>query len=213
MDEKKDKELVTNKIKTIVGTILCIILTPILFINITLIVKSYTNTDEVPNFAGTMPLIVLTDSMKPEIDSGDLAICHTIEAENVKEGDIISFFDPDGNGMSIVTHRVIEVINKDGELSFKTRGDANNADDKSLVPADALVGVYDFRIPGAGNIALFMQTTTGFVVCVFLPIVLLVGYDAIQRKKNEKDNKKDMEALLAELEELKALKNSDKENK
>ena len=60
-----------HRILTVIGTILCIILVPILIINCILIVKSFTS-EEVPNVAGTLPLIVLTDSMYPVIKSGDL---------------------------------------------------------------------------------------------------------------------------------------------
>ena len=196
----------THKILTVIGTILCIILTPILIINMTLIIKSYTNTDEVPSVGGVFPLIVLTDSMYPEIQSGDLIICHTEDAENVNEGDIISFFDPAGNGTSIVTHRVMEVTEEDGQIAFRTRGDANNTEDKALVPADKLVGVYRSRIAGAGNVAMFMQSTTGLIICVVLPIILLVAYDIIRRRIYEKNKKKDTDALLRELEELRAQK-------
>ena len=120
--------------------------------------------------------------------------------------DVISFFDPAGNGSSIVTHRVIEVTEQDGKLAFRTKGDFNNTEDKMLVPGDNLVGVYQSRIPGAGNIAMFMQTTTGLIVCVVLPIVLIVVYDIIRRKMYEKNKKDDMDALMAELEALKAEK-------
>ena len=148
-EKKKEQTSTTHKILTVIGTILCFILTPILIINITLIIKSYTNQDEVPSVGGVFPLIVLTDSMAPEILGGDLIICHTVEEDNIKEGDIIAFFDPAGNGTSIVTHRVTEVTEQDGELAFKTKGDANNAEDKLLVPADDVAGVYQNRIPGA----------------------------------------------------------------
>lgn len=53
---------------------------------------------------------------------------------------------------------------------------------------------------------MFMQTTTGLIVCVILPIILLVGYDIIRRRIYEKKNQTDTDALLAELEELKAEK-------
>ena len=191
---------------TVVGTILCIILIPILIINVTLIVKSYTNKEAVPDFGGFFPLIVLTDSMLPEIKAGDLIICNTTEAEEVQVGDVISFFDPAGNGTSIVTHRVIEVLNEGGELQFRTRGDNNNTDDKLPVDAEDLVGVYRSRIPAAGNVALFMQTTTGLIVCVVLPILLLVGYDIVRRRIYEKNKQDDTDALLAELEALRAEK-------
>ena len=202
----KEKTSTAHKILTIVGTVLCIILIPILLINITLIAKSYINKDEVPSIGGTLPLIVLTDSMYPEIESGDLIICNTTEAKDIKVNDVISFFDPAGNGTSIVTHRVIEIVEDDGEIFFRTRGDNNNTEDKELVPAENLVGVYKMRIAGAGHIAMFMQSTAGLIICVVLPIILLVGYDIIRRRIYEKNNKQDTDALLAELEALRAEK-------
>ena len=202
----KEKTSVTHRVLTIVGTVLCIILIPILLINLTLIAKSYINKDEVPSIGGTFPLIVLTDSMYPDIKSGDLIICNTAEAEDIKVNDVISFFDPAGNGTSIVTHRVIEIVEDDGEIFFRTRGDNNNTEDKELVPAENLVGVYKMRIAGAGHIAMFMQSTAGLIICVVLPIILLVGYDIIRRRIYEKNNKQDTDALLAELEALRAEK-------
>ena len=200
----KEKTSATHKVTTIIGAVLCVILLPILIINLTLIVKSYTNTEEVPSIGGVFPMIVLTDSMYPAIESGDLIICKTAEAEDIKEGDVISFFDPMGSGTAVVTHRVLEVINDNGEISWRTKGDNNNAEDQVAVPADNLVGIYSSRIPGAGNVAMFMQTTPGLIVCVVCPIVLLVGYDVLRRRKYDKAKQQDTAALLAELEELRA---------
>lgn len=203
---KKEKSSALHKTLTVIGTVLCVILIPILIINLTLIVKSYTNKDTVPSVGGYFPLIVLTDSMYPEIKSGDLIFCQEVEAENVQQGDVISFFDPAGNGTAIVTHRVAEVINEDGTLMFRTRGDNNNTDDKVLVGAQDIVGTYLGRVPAAGSVALFMQTTTGLIVCVVLPIILLVGYDILRRRIYEKNKQDDTDALLAELEALRAEK-------
>ena len=61
-----------HKTLTIVGIVLCVILVPMLIVNCTLIIKSFVNKDEVPNIGGLMPLIVLTDSMYPDIKSGDI---------------------------------------------------------------------------------------------------------------------------------------------
>lgn len=211
MSQQKQKSTTMHKVLTIIGTVLCVILIPILVINCILIVKSFTSED-VPNVAGTLPLIVLTDSMYPVIESGDLIICHTEEPENIQVGDVIAFFDPAGNGSSIVTHRVVEVTEQDGKIAWRTKGDNNNTEDRLPVPADKLVAVYhDTRLPGVGNVALFMQTTPGLIVCVVCPILLLVGYDMVRRRMYEKSNKKDTDQLLAELEELRRLK-AEKEN-
>ena len=197
---------VGHKLATILGAVLCVLLLPILIINITLIVRSFVDQEKVPSVVGICPLIVLTDSMYPEIQSGDLIICHTEKPENIRAGDVIAFFDPAGNGSSVVTHRVVKVTQENGSLAWKTKGDANNTEDRVLVPAKNLVGVYRSRIPGAGNIAMFMQTTQGLILCVICPIVLLVGYDIIRRRIYEKSHKQDTEALLRELEELRKMK-------
>lgn len=192
-----------DRILTIIGTILCVILLPVFLINLTLIIKSYTNDGQVPDVGGYLPLIVLTDSMYPEIQSGDLIICRTAEPETVATGDIIAFFDPAGSGTSVVTHQVVEVMTRDGELQFRTRGIANSADDQLPVPASQLVGVYRTRIAGAGNVAMFLQTNTGLLVCVVLPLLLLVGYDLARSRIYEQKRRRETDALLEELEALK----------
>ena len=202
-----------QKLLTIIGSVLCLILLPILIINITLIAKSYIHEDEVPAIGGVFPMIVLTDSMYPEIAAGDLIICNTVEAEDVQVEDVISFYDPMGNGTAVVTHRVLEIVEEDGQLSFRTKGDNNNAEDQVLVPAKSVIGIYRSRIPGAGHIAMFMQTTPGLILCVVCPILLIVGFDMLRRRKHDKEKKQDTDALLAELEALRAMKaEKEKEN-
>ncbi len=207
----KEKATPTQKILTGVGIALCVILIPILIINCTLLIKGWTNKDEVPSIAGLSPMIVLTDSMAGDKDDsfngGDLIFVKTVKPEEIKVGDVISFFDPALGGSSVTTHRVIEVINEDGEISFKTQGDNNNSADTVPVSAEKLVGKYTgFRIAGAGNVAMFMQTTWGLIICVCVPIILLVGWDAIRRARYNKKHDADKEQLLAELEELRKLK-------
>ena len=199
-----------QKALTIVGIVLCVILIPILLINCTLIVKSFINKDEVPRIGKTMPLIVLTDSMYPEIKSGDVIVCREVDPEDIEVGDVISFYDPAGNGTSVVTHKVIEIVEEDGERLFRTRGTNNNTDDRLPVHEDKVIAEYTgTRIPAAGNIAIFMQSTAGLIVCVIVPIVLFVGYDILRRRLYEKNKADDVEALKAELEALKKAQSAD----
>lgn len=207
---KKEEEKKTQKGEDkigavgIIGIILCVLLVPILLMNVTMIVKGLVNPSKVPTVAGYAPLIVLTDSMYPEIKSGDLIIVKTADAESIQEGDIIAFFDPDGSGTSVLTHRVVEVTEENGSLAFRTKGDANNAEDPTLAPAENLIGVYKTRINGAGDVAMFLQSTPGLVVCVAVPLVLLIAFELIRRRKYEKSKDQDTQALLAELEALRA---------
>lgn len=205
----KQASTTRHKVFTVIGTVLCIILIPILIVNCTLIIRSFTNSDKVPAIGGVCPMIVLTDSMYDTIESGDLIFCRTVDAQEVKEQDVISFFDPSsGNKQSVVTHRVTEIVtDKNGNLAWKTKGDANNIEDQTLVPAENLVGVYTgMRISGAGNFVLFLSSTWGLLIFVGLPLVLLIAYDVIRRKMYEKNKQQDTDALLAELAALRSEK-------
>ena len=218
MNGEKQTSTLGHRILTGVGIALCVILIPMLIINCTLLIKGWTNKDEVPTLFGYAPMIVLTNSMEgnneDSFSGGDLIFVKTVEAEDVKKGDIISFFDPQGNGTSITSHRVVEIINEGGKISFKTKGDANNTEDKLPVPAESLAGVYTgFKIVGAGRVAMFMQTPWGLIVCVVLPIILLIGWDTVRHARYNKKHEEDKDALLAELEELRRLKSENPESK
>lgn len=152
-------------------------------------------------------MVVLTDSMKGTFDSGSLVICKAADPEKVQIGDIICFYDPAGNGTSTTIHRVTEIeTDETGSVSFVTKGDANNMEDAVPVPADKLLGVYKFQIAGLGSLVLFMQTTQGLIVFVAIPVLLLVGYDMIRHRMDEKKKDSDMDALKTELEALRAEK-------
>mgnify|MGYP004525143109 CR=1 FL=1 len=203
----KEKTSPVHKLLTILGIVLCIILIPILVINCTLIAKQFTDKDKVPSVGGIFPMIVLTDSMKGTFDSGSLIICKTADPEDVRVGDVICFYDPMGNGTTTTTHRVMEIeTDEAGNISYITKGDANNTEDMAPVPASMLVGVYQFHIAGLGSFALFMQSTPGLIIFVALPILLLIGYDMVRRRMYEKKKDSDTDALMAELEALRAEK-------
>ena len=226
----KDNEKKKVSPLTIIGIVLCVILVPILIVNVTMIVKGLVNKNQVPTFFGRAPLIVLTDSMSPLIKSGDLIVVKSVDPAEVKEGDVISFFDPASSGTAVVTHRVlvsddeqkaqmnlpnthntdnIQGIQGSGDnLIFRTQGDNNNTEDKDPVPASKLVGVWTgTTLRGLGKVAMFMQSTPGLILCIGVPIVLLVAYELIRRQVYENARRQDTDELLKELEELRAKQN------
>ena len=60
------------------------------------------------------------------------------------------------------------------------------------------------RIPFVAYIALFMQTVPGLIVSIFIPLCAFIAYDLIRRRQYDKKKDEDREALLAELEALRA---------
>lgn len=204
-EKQREKGALAHKIWTVVGIVLCAVFLPILILNCILMVKGAANEDEVPSIGGVSPLIVLTDSMYPEIKSGDLIFSKKTDAASVEIGDVISFFDPSGNGSSVVTHRVIDIAVEEDGYYFQTQGDNNNIPDRKWVSETELVGVWtEVRLAGVGNVAMFMQSTAGLLICICVPLAALIAYDLVRRKKLDKSKQTDMDALVKELNELKA---------
>ena len=206
-NQSAEKLTTAQKIVNIVAIVLCVVLIPILIMNCVLIIKGLAKPDEVPSIFGKIPLIVLTESMDPEIKSGDLIICDEVNPDDLKVGDVISYFDPDGSGSSIVTHRILEVeVNeKTGDLAFRTKGDNNNIEDRLSVPEENVVGIWtEVRFWQLGRVLLFCQSTLGMILLIFLPIAAFVAYEVIRRKKSDSEKQSDIDALRAELEAMKA---------
>lgn len=207
-DSESNKKNSSSKSLTILGIIACVILAPILILNIFLIIQGFTtDNNTIPNIGGTFPLIVKSGSMSGTIETGDLMFAHTSEDTSAfQKGDIIVYWDK-AEGGSLVTHRIIEVTkDDDGKLAYRTKGDANATADAKLVYPEKIIGTYQGRVTGLGNIALFMQTIPGLIICVILPLAIFVIYDILRRKHIQKSEQTEAAALMAEIERLKSEK-------
>lgn len=198
----KEKNGLLQKIVGAVGIALCVVFVPLLLINVTLIVKSYTSPDKVPDFLGYKPFIVLSGSMEPSIMTGDMVFVKETDPDSLKVGDVIAY----KSGSAVVTHRIVEVKSENGETRYVTQGDANNAADQSLVKLADVEGIYQRRVAGAGNLAMFMQTTTGMILFVVCPLVLFVLWDVIRRQLESRKEVSRTKELEMELERLRAEK-------
>ena len=107
--------------------------------------------------------------MKPEINPNDLVIVKRPSQNNLQVGDIITYSI--GGKNTTVTHRIIQIINENGQNYYKTKGDNNNTEDTELVKYENIQGVYAFKISKIGAILTGSLTGTG-IVCVFLVLVL-----------------------------------------
>jgi signal peptidase len=187
-----------NKV-SILGIILLIIFLPIFIINATLIVKSYIHKNEVPDFFGYKPFIVLSGSMEKKIMTNDLIVVKEYDKSTTKVGDIISFKIDN----TVITHRIYDIKEIDGVKYYVTKGDNNNIEDREFITDDNIEGIYLFRIPRLGAIAMFMQTTLGAVVCISVPFLLFIIYDIVRHKKQIKLKEEKNRQLEEELRKLK----------
>src|SRR3954466_1901584 len=82
-----------------------------------------------PHVFGYRTMTMLTGSMSPQIDPGDVVITTPLDVQDVTEGMIISYHIPIDDHR-VVTHRVVSVDHgADGAVTVQTKGDANTAED------------------------------------------------------------------------------------
>ena len=209
--EKKWYQKVSNWILIIV----CMVLVPVLIMNISIMIQANTNKDEVPSVFGYKPFIVLSGSMETEIKKGDLIIVEVTDPATLEVDDVIAFRDAEE---TVTTHRIIEIVEKDGETYFITKGDNNDSQDQNLVEFDDVEGIYVTRIPGVGNMLNSLAQPTTIVIVV-LGVTVILGIAFVFSNKNQREAeqkefleykrmKEEQERLEKEKEEKKTTKKS-----
>lgn len=103
------------------------------------------------------PVIFRSGSMSPAIDTGALAISHTVKAKDLAIGDIVTVKTSTGVR---VTHRIKDLTLIDGKASMVLKGDANKLpDDKVYVVPSADRVLFD--IPKAGYVVSWLSGSIG----------------------------------------------------
>lgn len=126
---------------------------------------------------GYKAFIVLSDSMsKTDFNAGDLVLVKETDPALLKEGDIISYQSTNTeNYGEVVTHKIRKLTtDAEGNPGFITYGTTTDTDDETVVTYSFVLGKYQRRLPGVGKFFQFLKTTPGYIVCIFLPFLLLI---------------------------------------
>ena len=73
------------------------------------------------------------------------------------------------------SHRIHEIKNDNGDLSYITKGDANNSPDSSVVKNSSIIGKVLFSVPFVGYAVASAKTPWGFGLIIGLPAVIIIG--------------------------------------
>lgn len=162
---------VINVISTIV-LILLIILVILLFL-----ARMSGNS---PSIFGYHVFRVSSGSMEPVLNVGDVIIIKETPADEIKNGDIITYKAKEGvlEGQDI-THRVVaEPQYMRDTYYYQTQGDVNGAALDPIISYDQVIGKYISKLPLIDKIYSFFFTPYGLIIFVFL-IIALFGYEMI----------------------------------
>jgi len=129
-----------------------------------------------PHFLGMSFFTIYGGSMMPTIPIGSVVAVKSVEASTIKVGDIITF-RTGAEGDKVATHRVVEVSNGSGALSFRTAGDSNANPDGNAVLAENVVGKVWFHVPFLGYLSSFVTTRLGFILLIVVPGIFIISLE------------------------------------
>lgn len=143
--------------------------------------------------AGIRTFTVLSGSMEPTYHVGSLIYVKKVDPTTIRPGQVITFMLDEN---TVATHRVVEVVPDEDDpstLRFRTKGDANEAEDGSLVHYKNVIGTPIFSIPYLGYIADYIQHPPGMYIAISAGAVLLLLVfipDIFADDKDEDESKK-----------------------
>lgn len=152
--------------------------------------------------------IVRSDSMKAtDFDAGDIVFVKNVDPATLQVGDIIAFTSQNSNNFGdTVTHKIREITtDANGDPAFITYGTTTDTNDETAVTYPYVLGKYTGKIPNIGSFFQFLKTTPGYILCIFVPFLLLIlyqGFQCIQLfRRYKKEQMEELEAERAKIEE------------
>ena len=172
VDVKKILNIVVNVI-LVIAIILAAVCTYVSFVS--------TSGSGVPSILGIRPFTVQSDSMYPALQPGDLIIDTAVkDPATLTIGDIVTYWTIIDGERVLNTHRITGIYDGGTYRIFETKGDRNTIADPLTVHESEIVGKFSFRIPGVGKVLDYLQTSTGFLLIIVLPVLLFFIFHLVQ---------------------------------
>lgn len=181
MENEEAKEKASSKkgsklkvIKIIWNIIVKIVAVIIVLISLIIVVQKVTNNKE--SFFGYRIFRVQTGSMIPKYQIGDVILVKEKDANNIKVGDDVTYL---GEAASVkgllITHRVIDIEEKDGKRIFHTKGIANNLEDPAIT-GNQINGVVQTKLYVLTLICNLLVNKYIFYFCGIVPLSIYAGF-------------------------------------
>lgn len=160
-------------------------------------------TDSSGSLAGYRIFRVVTGSMLPQYEVGEVVICKETEAEQIKVGDDIVYRGVEGQFKDkIIMHEVVEIeTNANNQLVFRAKGISNAQEDPTEIKEDQIYGVVKFKSQILTVLyKLASGSFTSFIIIIILAINVFISFKASDKNDEE----------IEQLEEGKIKENSKK---
>lgn len=169
-----------RSLNTIINVVLVIAIIIAAFCTYTSYVS--TSGNGVPNILGVRILSIQTESMYPTLNPGDMIFDVPVkDTSELEIGDVITYWTVIDGERVLNTHRIFEIYDGGGYLFFETKGDNNTVADSLIVHEAEIIGQWKgAKIGGLGKVFDYLQTSTGFLIVVVIPVALFFVFHLIQ---------------------------------
>ena len=148
-------------------------------------------------FAGFKVFTVLSGSMEPTYHTGSVIYVKEVDHTTLQAGDVITFAISED---MVATHRIVGVVPDDEDpsvLRYRTKGDANESEDGTLVHYKNIVGKPVFTIPYLGYIASYIQSPPGsYIAIAGAAFLLMLTFIPDLFAKDEEEPKEDKKTVF-----------------
>lgn len=177
MLKKITENPVLKLINNIVYVILFLIVASVLFV---VILQRASN--NAIALGGVRVFNIISESMIPKYNIGDVLVVKSIEPQNIKVGDDIAYIGQESTfNQKIVTHQVIKIDYENGEYIFHTKGIANILEDP-LVHQNQVFGKVVHKIWILSLISKILSNVYVVFFGIFVPIVILIFWTILKLK-------------------------------
>lgn len=124
---------------------------------------------------GVQPTTVISGSMRPSMDVGDMVVVREVPADSIRVGDVIQYWSEG----EMIIHRVADIYQGGNGRLFVTKGDANSEPDLAPVQPGQIRGKVILTIPKIGWAAIAVKALVGsawsFVSANLVPAALVAA--------------------------------------
>lgn len=202
--------------KFVISVIKFILTTLIIIIIGVILIQRFSNNNM--SLGGYRIFTVVTESMVPKYQVGDVILIKEEEKSNIQIGDDVTYMGKIGSyADKIVTHQVIEIeMGNDGLLKFHTKGIANE-DEDPLVSEEQIYGVVQTKLQIVTFLNGIINNMYGmyFLIIIPLAIIMFTEFKSFKEEKidYDEDDDEDLEDNQEKTIDKKAKKRKEKRAK
>lgn len=139
---------------------------------------------------------VVTESMVPKYEVGDVLLVKEKEVEQIQVGEDVAYLGKVGSfAEKIVTHQVIEIENDEtGERIFHTKGIANDQEDPEI-KGEQIYGIVQSKLELMSFLNGIVNNMYGMYFLIVLPLAVIFFTEIRGIKRDIEDKKKEKEDI------------------